>query len=153
LSSRHKKVYFTRPDRRLNADQVAELRNRYNDGELLKVLAYDFGMCVRNVQDIARGYIYRDVHMDLVQDEPRRLRVGPKEAQQIEEFFAAGNSFHDAVEHFDRSEGTIRKFWRRFQEQAETAHDTNSRFRNENINHEQRGLEDGKEGAKAARDF
>ena len=125
MSPRHKKVYFTRPDRRLNADQVADLRNRYNDGELLKVLAYDFGMCVRNVQDIARGYIYRDVHMDLVQDEPRRLRVGPKEAQQIEEFFAAGNSFHAAVAHFDRSEGTIRKFWRRFQKQAGTNHQTN----------------------------
>ena len=118
MSPRHKKVYFTRPDRRLNADQVADLRNRYNDGELLKVLAYDFGMCVRNVQDIARGYIYRDVHMDLVQDEPRRKNVGPDEARRIGEFFAAGNSFHAAVEHFDRSEATIRKFRRRYQEQA-----------------------------------
>ena len=118
MSPRHKKVYFTRPDRRLNADQVADLRNRYNDGELLKVLAYDFGMCVRNVQDIARGYIYRDIHMDLVQDEPRRKNVGPDEARRIGEFFAAGNSFDDAVEHFDRSEATIRKFRRRYQEQA-----------------------------------
>ena len=118
MSKRHQKVWFSRADRRLNADQVADLRNRYNDGELLKVLAYDYGICERNVQDIARGDTYRDIHMDLVQDEPRRKNVGPDEARRIGEFFAAGNSFDDAVEHFDRSEATIRKFRRRYQEQA-----------------------------------
>ena len=118
MSKRHKKVWFSRADRRLNPDQVADLRIRYNNGALLKVLAHEYGMSVRNVQDIARGYTYRDVHMDLVEDEPRRLRVGPDEARRIGEFFAAGNSFDDAVEHFDRSEATIRKFRRLYQEQA-----------------------------------
>ena len=118
MNKRFAPVHFARPDRRLNADQVADLRNRYNAGELLKVLAHDYGMSVRNVQDIARGHTYRDIHMDLVEDEPRRLRVGPDEARRIGAYFAAGHSFDDAVEHFDRSEATIRKYRRRYQEQA-----------------------------------
>ena len=118
MSKRHQKVWFSRPDRRLNPDQVAELRNRYNNGDLLKVLAHDYGMSVRNVQDIARGHTYRDIHMDLVEDEPRRLRVGPDEARRIGEFFAAGHDFYDAVAHFDRSEATIRKYRRLYQEQT-----------------------------------
>ena len=113
-----KKVYWTRPDRRLSPDQVRELRIRYNNGELLKIMAYDYGMSVRNVEDIGRGRTYRDVHMDVVQAEPRRKQVFPTEARQIGLFFAAGGRMKDGMLRFGRSEATMRKYRRAYQQQT-----------------------------------
>ncbi len=51
----------SRPASKITEDDVRTIRRRYNNGELQRIIAKDFGLSQRNVSDIARGIAWKHV--------------------------------------------------------------------------------------------
>lgn len=124
-------------DRVLTQRQARELIERAIAGEPRKALAHDFKVSYSTVSQILSGRAYEKAAPELL-DKVRRW-PDKKKQREIGVYIAAGGTRRDAARIFGVCEATVTKYARK--------------FRDETINHPQRGKTDGEEGARAARNF
>ena len=113
--------------RLLTQRQARELIERAIAGEPRKALAHDFKVSYTTVSQILSGRVYTKAAPELL-DKVRRW-PDEKKQREIGIYIAAGGTRRNAARIFGVCEATVTKYARRFREQ--------------NINHQQRGLEDG----------
>lgn len=97
---------------RLTDEQVKAIRQQTAAGRLRKQVAYEFGISVRSVTDVAFGRTYSHVPGALPQ--PRKYRKAqPDEVRQIRLYLEAGGTSHKAAEVFGRPPNFV---WRHGQD-------------------------------------
>lgn len=92
----------------LTPKQVHEIRERRASGDLVKVLAHDFGVSHSTISDVTYGRTYRYVHGALPKP-PSPRPVTPEEAAQMRSFVASGGSTAECMHKFGRMRETVLK--------------------------------------------
>ena len=90
--------------RRLDDEQVIDLRHRYWRGETARKLAPRYGVSATTIYRIAVGYVYADVGgpLSTPAPKPRHPKLTPLDEMAIVAMRCEGRSVQDIAAHFGR---------------------------------------------------